>query len=213
MSEKTNQCRVCLESVNNFKEFTDDFTQDTDYLYPQRKETISTAFEFCTNLNISEDLDAPLFLCLPCTRSLKFSYDFIRQAKQADSNLRKVLIYEEEDSQHEEAQEFIKLEDAYVLIEDSEKQSEEEKVHFLESPESSTPEDLIEEEYVIQNEEEGSEEEYILEVNDDISLEPFVMDTSIQETSSDKTLLKNKKYVSRKDIPANFSCSLCRKFL
>lgn len=219
MSGKTNQCRVCLENVKNFKQFTDDFTQDTDFNYEPRLETISSAFEFCTKLIISE-FDNESFLCLSCTKNLRFSYDFIRQAIKADSSFHKIVNssddIENEDFRSEENQECVKLEDAYMLIEEVKSAKEQpqiqsdEEVDHPDSPESSA-QDIIDEEYIMQNEE-AVEEEYILEMNEDNSLEPIVVDNFMEVTTADKRLLKNKKYVSRKDIPANFSCSDCCKF-
>ncbi|KAL5292791.1 hypothetical protein ACFFRR_011511 [Megaselia abdita] len=199
MSQKTNQCRVCLENVKNFKEFTDILSQETDYIYEPKEETVRSAFSFCTKLGCP---DQNMVLCISCTKSLKFSYDFIRQAMEADVRLRQnnFTVTEKEDSSNEE-QEIVKLEDAFMLIEEI-KDTKDEDTHATESQDSIDDDDLVE----------TVEEEYILEMNENDSVEQVEsIDTSLDVSSTDKRLLKNRKYVSRKEIPANFTCTQCCK--
>lgn len=194
-----NKCRVCLENVRNFKEFSETLVQDADYLdEPKKEETIQEVFESMTKLNISDK--APMFLCISCTKHLRFAYDFIRRAIKADLSFRKYNSGEEQEV------ESVKLEEFEGK---SVKPQIEEEEPSPESPESNVEDFVDEEEYIIENEEAVEEEEYLLELNDDQLVD---VEVSVEDTNQDKRLTKNKKYVSRKDIPAKFSCSQCCKF-
>uniref|UniRef100_T1GW16 Protein krueppel n=1 Tax=Megaselia scalaris TaxID=36166 RepID=T1GW16_MEGSC len=203
MQKTTNECRVCLENVRNFKEFTEILICDTE---PQ--ESILSIFEYSTSIDCSNYLEeGPMFLCISCIKNLKFVYDFIRQARESDEKLRNsseivAKPTEEIESvcEDEETSEFLETDTTSEII-------------YVTQPIESVAEyhspDIIEEEFVLRAESES----FLESLNEEENFMEHVAEekTQVQQETNEKRICKRKPYVPRKDIPANFNCVHCDK--
>lgn len=189
------QCRVCLEDVRFYKYFSEDIDLKND---SDENIDIFTAFAFCTHLEFTESEALEVknqFICNSCVNSLKFAFEFVKKARESDTQLRLVEYLENEKEDEEDSNQFevsnIQIEAAEdevgnILIIDSTFQENQELIS--ESVEE-THLEIHPEEYILEDPEDevqyGVPEE-ILSMEDDSCIENNEHPESEEEESVQK---------------------------